>query len=135
MVGWSLQSAARALQALDADELDADAVATHVKTMTTVVQTWRAFEVKTWRACYDGVLARLLIVTGERDGGRGPLDVALEMGQDTWIQFYDAELLRMRAHTLDDVANGINNSGRRSSSPRNKKRTSSNSVRPPMIST
>ena len=31
------------------------------------------------------------------------LDVALKMGQDTWIQFYDAELLRMRAHTLDDV--------------------------------
>jgi len=24
------------------------------------------------------------------------------MGQDTWIQFYDAELLRLRAHTLDD---------------------------------
>jgi class 3 adenylate cyclase/tetratricopeptide (TPR) repeat protein len=103
MVGWSLQSAARALQALDADELDADAMATHVKTMTTVVQTWRAFEVKTWRACYDALLAWLLIFSGEFEAGRNCLDDALEMGQDTWIQFYDAELLRMRGHTFDDV--------------------------------
>ena len=29
-------------------------------------------------------------------------ELALQMGHDTWMQFYDAELLRLRAHTLDD---------------------------------
>jgi class 3 adenylate cyclase/tetratricopeptide (TPR) repeat protein len=102
MVGWSLQSAARALQALDADEVDPAALANHVNTMMTVVQTWRAFEIKTWRACYDALLAWLLIFSGELEAARNCLDEALEMGRDTWIQFYDAELLRLRGHTFND---------------------------------
>ena len=43
------------------------------------------------------------MAAGDREAARECLDVALKMGQDTWIQFYDAELLRLRAHTLDDV--------------------------------
>lgn len=99
MVGWSEESAARAMAALAAGDT---ALTSHVETMTTVVQTWRAFEVKTFLAFYDGVLARLLTAAGDRDAARNCLDVALKMGQDTGIQFYDAELLRLRAHTLDD---------------------------------
>ncbi len=102
MVGWSQQSAGRALTVLDAGETDPATLAPHIETMTTVVQTWRAFEVKTFLAAYDGVLARLLIASGDQEAAREHLDVALQMGQDTWIQFYDAELLRLRAHTLDD---------------------------------
>jgi class 3 adenylate cyclase/tetratricopeptide (TPR) repeat protein len=101
MVGWSQESAVRALRVVAAGA-DADTLAPHVKTMTTVVQTWRAFEVKTFLAFYDGVLARLLTAAGDREAARDTLDVALEMGRDTLIQFYDAELLRLRAHTLDD---------------------------------
>jgi hypothetical protein len=70
--------------------------------VTTVVQTWRAFEVKTFLAFYDGVLARLLNAAGDQEAARERLDIALKMGQDTWIQFYDAELLRLRAHTITD---------------------------------
>jgi class 3 adenylate cyclase/tetratricopeptide (TPR) repeat protein len=103
MVGWSEESAGRALLALAAGETDPAALAPHVKAMTTVVQTWRAFEVRTFLAFYDGVLARVLIAAGDRQAARDCLDVALKMGQDTWIQFYDAELLRLRAHTLDDI--------------------------------
>jgi len=102
MVGWSEESAGRALLALAAGETDPAALAPHVKTMTTVVQTWRAFEVRTFLAFYDGVLARVLTAAGDRQAARDCLGVALEMGQHTWIQFYDAELLRLRAHTLDD---------------------------------
>jgi predicted ATPase len=102
MVGWSEVSAARALEALAAGEADPATLAPHIETMTTVVQTWRAFEVKTWRAFYDGVLARLLNASGDQEAARDCVDDALKMGQDTWIQFYDAELLRLRAHTLDD---------------------------------
>jgi hypothetical protein len=70
--------------------------------MTTVVQTWRAFDVKTFLAWYDAVLARLLSAAGRHDEARERVDIALKMAEDTWIQFYDAELLRLRAHTLDD---------------------------------
>ncbi|KAA0075642.1 adenylate/guanylate cyclase domain-containing protein [Mycolicibacterium sp. P9-64] len=104
MVAWSEQTAVRALQVLAAGESDAGALAPHIETMTTVVETWRAFDVRTFLAFYDGVLARLLIAAGELGAARDRLDVALKMGQDTWIQFYDAELLRLRSHTLTDGA-------------------------------
>ena len=103
MVGWSEQSVGKALLALAAGETDPTALAPHVKAMTAVVQTWRAFEVKTFLAYYDGVLARVLTAAGDRQAARECLDAALKMGQDTLIQFYDAELLRLRAHTLEDV--------------------------------
>jgi class 3 adenylate cyclase/tetratricopeptide (TPR) repeat protein len=102
MVGWSLQSAASALMALASGDADQTALAPHIDTMRAVVRTWRAFEVKTFLAVYDGVLARLLTAAGDREAARECVDAALKMGEDTWIQFYDAELLRLRAHTLDD---------------------------------
>jgi tetratricopeptide (TPR) repeat protein len=103
MVGWSQESAGRAMVTLATGETDSAALAPHIETMKTVVQTWRAFEVKTFLAVYDGVLARLLTAAGDQQAARECLDVSLKMGQDTWIQFYDAELLRLRAHTFDDV--------------------------------
>jgi class 3 adenylate cyclase/tetratricopeptide (TPR) repeat protein len=103
MVGWSQKSVGRALVTLAAGEADPATLAPHIETMSRVVQTWRAFEVKTFLATYDAVLARLLTAAGALDEARECLDVALKMGQDTWIQFYDAELLRLRAHTLDNV--------------------------------
>ncbi|BBZ37416.1 ATP-binding protein [Mycobacterium conspicuum] len=102
MVGWSQESAGKAMLALAAGEADADALAAHINVMSTVVQTWRSFEVKTFLAYYDGVLARLLTVAGDRRAARECVDVALVMGKETLIQFYDAELLRLRAHTFDD---------------------------------
>ena len=102
MVGWSEESAGRALATLAAGETDPATLAPHIETMTTVVQTWRTFEVKTFLAFYDGVLARLLTAAGDPEAARRHLDLALKMGQDTWIQFYDAELLRLRAHTFGD---------------------------------
>ena len=69
MVGWSEESVGRALVALAAGETDPATLAPHIEAMTTVVQTWRAFEVKTFLAFYDGVLARLLTAAGDRGGG------------------------------------------------------------------
>jgi class 3 adenylate cyclase/tetratricopeptide (TPR) repeat protein len=102
MVGWSEESAGRALAVLAAGESDPATLAPHIETMTTVVRTWRAFDVKTFLAFYDGVLARLLIAAGNLDAARERVELALKMAEDTWIQFYDAELLRLQAHTLDN---------------------------------
>src|SRR5208283_1314325 len=51
------------------------------------------------------VLRRRARPRADRRGrsARECLYVALGMGQETLIQFYDAELLRLRAHTLEDV--------------------------------
>jgi class 3 adenylate cyclase/tetratricopeptide (TPR) repeat protein len=103
MVGWSEESVGRALATLAAGETDPATLAPHIETLTTVIQTWAAFDLKTFRAFYDGVLARVLMAAGDREAARECLDAALKMSQDTWIHFYDAELLRLRAYTLDDV--------------------------------
>jgi class 3 adenylate cyclase/tetratricopeptide (TPR) repeat protein len=102
MVAWSEQSAAHALRAMAAGETDPTALEPHIETMTAVVQTWRTYDVKTFLAFYDDILARLLIAAGKQKAARERVDIALNMAKDTWITFYDADLLRLRALTLDD---------------------------------
>ena len=55
-----------------------------------------------FRTFYDGVLGRLLIAAGQPEAARKRLDTALALAQDTGMCFYDAELLRLRAHTHTD---------------------------------
>ncbi|WP_102141762.1 ATP-binding protein [Mycobacterium hubeiense] len=74
----------------------------HIDNMTAVVDAWRAAELKTFLACYDAVLAWLLTAAGRTDEARERMRLALEMADETGIHFYDAELLRVRAHTYDD---------------------------------
>ena len=51
---------------------------------------------------YDAVLGRLLIAAGQPEQARARLDTALQLARDTGMRFYDAELLRLRAHTHTD---------------------------------
>jgi tetratricopeptide (TPR) repeat protein len=74
----------------------------HIDNMTAVVDAWRAAEMKTFLACYDAVLAWLLTAAGMTDEARDRVRLALEMADETGMHFYDAELLRVRAHTNDD---------------------------------
>jgi hypothetical protein len=52
---------------------------------------------------YDAILARLLIAGGELSKARERLQIGLELAERTRMHFYDAELLRLRAQTTDDV--------------------------------
>ena len=72
--------------------------------MTTFVDTLRTFELNTCITFFDAVLARLLIAAGQPEQARARLDTALALAQDTGMHFYDAELLRLRAHTHTDPA-------------------------------
>ena len=74
----------------------------HIANMTGVVDAWRAAEMKTFLACYDTVLAWLLTAAGMTDEARKRVELALKMSDETGMHFYDAELLRVRAHTHDD---------------------------------
>jgi len=67
------------------------------------VDSWRQAEAKLFVTFYDGVLARLLTAAGRTDEARERLDIALQLGHETGVNFYRAELLRLRAHTADDA--------------------------------
>ena len=51
---------------------------------------------------YDAILGRLLIATGQPEQARHRLNTGLQLAEDIGMCFYDAELLRLRAHTHAD---------------------------------
>jgi class 3 adenylate cyclase/tetratricopeptide (TPR) repeat protein len=92
-----------ALKALSASAVGPDQLQVHIDTMAMLVQSWRQAESKLFVTFYDGVLARLLTAAGRPDEARMRLDTALQLGKETDVNFYRAELLRLRAHTADDA--------------------------------
>jgi hypothetical protein len=50
----------------------------------------------------DAIIGRLLIAAGQPDMARERLEMALGLAEESGMHFYDAELLRLRAHTLTD---------------------------------
>ena len=105
---WLLIAAAqratiKALKALSVRAIDPDQLQAHIEIMAMLVQSWRQAESKLFVTFYDGVLARLLTAAGRPDEAREHLDTALQLSQETDVNFYRAELLRLRAHTADDA--------------------------------
>ena len=92
-----------ALSTLSASEIDLDPLQPHIATMTSTVETWRAADAKLFVTFYDAVLARLLTAAGRIEEARNRLDIALQLGEETEVNFYRAELLRLRAHTAADA--------------------------------
>jgi tetratricopeptide (TPR) repeat protein len=92
-----------ALSALSAGDMDPEQLAPHIAILTAIVESWRAAEAKLFVTFYDGVLAKLLMTAGKIGEARQRLESALELGQETGVNFYRAELLRLRSHTADDA--------------------------------
>ena len=99
LVGVTWQAAVSALAALGTDDL-----ATPIKTLTTSLDELRSIEVNIFTTLYDGILGRLLLAAGQPNAARDRLNIGLTLARDTGMHFYDAELLRLRAQTLDDPA-------------------------------
>jgi hypothetical protein len=74
----------------------------HIATMTALVDRLRAVELNEFVIYFGGVLARLLIAAGKHELARQGLDAMLILADETELRFYDAELLRLRAHTHTD---------------------------------
>jgi predicted ATPase len=64
-----------------------------------VIEVWQALGASTYRPFYWCVLGQLLTAAEQPDEARARLDAALQFTADTGVHFYDAELLRARAHT------------------------------------
>ena len=102
LVGSTWQAAMGALAALDVDRVDPTALGAHTATLATHLDTLRTLEVNMYTTVFDAVLGRLLTAAGRPQEARERLDVGLKLGRDTGMRFYDAELLRLRAHTHTD---------------------------------
>jgi class 3 adenylate cyclase/tetratricopeptide (TPR) repeat protein len=74
----------------------------HIGNVTAVVEAWRAIGRKAFLGGYDATLAALLTAAGMKDAARERVDLALRMSDETEWRMYDAELLRIRAHTYDN---------------------------------
>lgn len=72
--------------------------------MTGIVDAWREIGLQSMITFYDGVLARLLLAAGQPAEARERLVTALALAQNTGMHCYDAELLRILAHTHRDLA-------------------------------
>ena len=97
------QATVAALSALTAGEIAPKELETHIGILTFIVQSWREAEATLFVTFYDAVLAQLLAAAGKPDEARERLDIALQLGAETGVNFYRAELLRLRAHTTDDA--------------------------------
>ena len=102
LVGATQQATVGALAALGADEAGGDALSAHIATVTTFVDTWRAAGMKPYLPFFESVLGRLLIAAGQPEQARDRLDTELQLAEDTGMCDYEAELLRLRAHTHTD---------------------------------
>jgi class 3 adenylate cyclase len=99
MVGVTWQAAVSALAAVGTGDL-----ATPIKTLTRLLDALRAIEVNIFTTVYDCILGRVLIAAGQPEVARQRLDFGLGLAQAAGMCFYDAELLRLRAQTLNDPA-------------------------------
>lgn len=103
LTGSAQQSTVSALVELAKDTVDEAALQIHVATVSSYIEAWRAFGVRSLITFYDAVLARLLIAAGDLEAARARIETASALTAETGMHFYDAELLRIRAHTTDDA--------------------------------
>jgi class 3 adenylate cyclase/predicted ATPase len=102
LVGTAQQATVAAVSAL-ADNADRVMLQPHIIGLTTFVEVSRSMNTISLVTFYDAILARLLIASGELPKARERLQIGLELAERTRMHFYDAELLRLRAHTTDDL--------------------------------
>ena len=99
--GAVLRAVVDALSALTAETIDPAELKGHIATMTGCIQTMTALEVKPFLSVYYALLAKLLMAAGKPAKACERLDDALKLADETGVHFYDAELLRLRAHARD----------------------------------
>ncbi len=103
VLGAAVQAVVEALLTMTNRPTDRDALRGHIATLTGLIDGWRAVGFKSMIMFYDGVLARLLLTAGQAAEARERVDLGLALADKTGMHFYDAELLRIRAHTHDDA--------------------------------
>ncbi|HET9876335.1 MAG TPA: adenylate/guanylate cyclase domain-containing protein, partial [Mycobacterium sp.] len=102
LVGGQQQATINALAALAVGRGDPTALQPHLETMTMIGRGLRDTEQRLFITFYDGVLARLLTAVGRAEEARERLGIALQVADETGVNFYRAELFRLRARAAGD---------------------------------
>jgi class 3 adenylate cyclase/tetratricopeptide (TPR) repeat protein len=101
LVGATEHATVKALGALGAGA-DAATLIAQAEKIALRVDGARLLHLNNYLTFKDAIIGRLLIAAGQPDKARERLDMALEHAEETGMHFYDAELLRVRAHTFAD---------------------------------
>jgi class 3 adenylate cyclase/tetratricopeptide (TPR) repeat protein len=100
-VGRTEHATVKALTALDAGA-DAATLAARAENLAGRVDGSRLLQLNSYLTFHDAVVGRLLIAAGQPEKSRERLEMALRHAEHTGMHFHDAELMRLRAHTLTD---------------------------------
>ena len=101
-VGMTQRATIKGLAALRAGA-DAPTLAAKAEKIAAWVDGSRLLHLNIYLPFHDAVIGRLLIAAGQPQKARERLETALQHTQDTGMHFHDAELMRLRAHTLTDT--------------------------------
>jgi class 3 adenylate cyclase len=105
---WQLLTATEnamvdARAAIASRDPDPAALPALIEALAQVIEAWQVLGASTYRPFYWCILGQLLTVANRPDEARARIDGALRFTADTGVHFYDAELLRARAHTHSDA--------------------------------
>jgi class 3 adenylate cyclase len=100
-VGRTEHATVKALAALDAGA-DAATLATRAENLARHVDGSRLIHLNSYLTFHDAVIGRVLIAASQPERARQRLEMALRHADETGMHFYDAELMRVRAHTFTD---------------------------------
>ncbi|ORA51394.1 cyclase [Mycolicibacterium chubuense] len=105
---WALWGDAQraVVDALSAIGGDAEVLSERTDRATAIIESVRRVGLNVFITLFDGALAKVLTAGGRREDARVRLDRALALGSDIGMRFYEAELLRLRAHTHTDLDSG-----------------------------
>jgi class 3 adenylate cyclase/tetratricopeptide (TPR) repeat protein len=100
-VGRTQHATVKALAALGAGA-DAAALTARAENLARHVDGSRLMQLNCYLTFHDAVVGRLLIAAGQPEKARERLEMALRHAEETGMHFEDAELMRLRAHTLTE---------------------------------
>jgi class 3 adenylate cyclase/tetratricopeptide (TPR) repeat protein len=100
-VGRTEHATVKALAALGAGA-DAATLTALADNLARRVDATRLIHLNSYLTFHDAVIGRLLIAAGQPEKARERLEMALRHAQETGMHFHDAELMRLRAHTLTE---------------------------------
>jgi hypothetical protein len=99
LVGTTERATVKALIALEAGA-DAATLVSYAEHVAQLVDGSRLLHLKIYLTFHDAVIARLLIAAGHPERARERLELALGQASESDMHFHDAELVRLRAHTV-----------------------------------
>jgi class 3 adenylate cyclase/tetratricopeptide (TPR) repeat protein len=100
-VGRTEHATVKALAALAAGA-DAATLTDRAENLARRVDATRFIHLNSYLTFHDAVIGRLVIAAGQPEKARERLEMALRHAEETGMHFHDAELMRLRSHTLTE---------------------------------